>query len=136
MSEGLKLVPYKQQDLIWDDIRGLEEWREYDYGDGRKYRIERPVSVNIQRSAKGDSHRLIDDAGVSHYVGRNWVAFSFGGEWGLLPPVLGNSYKPGEKTPDIFDHDLFNIKEYPSFTAAEGEEVRVVNAEPHGEPRI
>lgn len=105
MSEEIKLTPYAEKDLVWNDITGLEEWRVYDYGDGRTYRIERPVMVNVQRSAAGDSHRLIDEAGIRHYVGKNWVAFSFGGEWGLggdVPAVTAT--EPGlVVVPTIFN---------------------------------
>jgi hypothetical protein len=51
--------------LIKIDIRGAEEWREYDFG-GRIYRIDQPASVEFR--AGGDTHRVTGCDGVVHCV--------------------------------------------------------------------
>ncbi len=47
------------------DVKGVEEWREYDFG-GRFYRIEKPVSVEYRPG--GSTHRVTDAEGVVHCV--------------------------------------------------------------------
>jgi hypothetical protein len=51
--------------LIKIDVKGVEEWREYDFG-GRVYRIERPVSVEFKKDST--THRVTDSDGVVHCV--------------------------------------------------------------------
>jgi len=46
-------------------VKGVEEWREYDF-DGRIYRIENPVSVEFREGSK--THRVTDEAGIVHCV--------------------------------------------------------------------
>lgn len=87
MSE-IKLVPYTEEELAFNNLEGLEEWREYDFGGGKKYRIEKPIRVHVKRKPDGDSHRLIDAAGNRHYVPSGWIGFSFGGKWGVQPQDL------------------------------------------------
>ena len=76
----------KTEDLEakFNDISGLEEWREYIWKDGSTYRIEKPISIFIKRNELGDSHRLVDAQGVRHYVPAGWLAFRFVGKWGRL----------------------------------------------------
>ena len=50
-------------DLITIDVKGVEAWREYDFG-GRIYRIENPVSVQFRRD--GVTHRVTVPDGVVH----------------------------------------------------------------------
>jgi hypothetical protein len=45
------------------NLRGVEQWREYDFG-GRVYRIDNPVTLFIGTT----THRVVDDAGVVHCV--------------------------------------------------------------------
>ena len=52
-------------DLTKIDLKGVEEWREYDFG-GRVYRIDAPESVQFR--AGGDTHRVIDGDGIVHCV--------------------------------------------------------------------
>ncbi len=54
-----------------------EEFRIYTYADGSTYRIDRPVTLFVIPSEKADSHRVIDEAGVTHrptlgYLGISW----------------------------------------------------------------
>jgi hypothetical protein len=83
----IKLVPYTEEEMGFNDLTGLEDWREYDFGNGRTYRIEKPVKVHVKRKENGDSHRLIDAAGIRHYVPVGWIGFRFGGKWGVQPAV-------------------------------------------------
>lgn len=54
-----------------------EEYREYRYGDGTSYRIDRPVRLWWKRDEGGDSHRVLDAEGVTHYPIRGWVAITW-----------------------------------------------------------
>ena len=83
MSTDVNLKPYTEEELKFHNLEGLEEWREYNFGNGKVFRIEKPVKVHIKRKPEGDSHRLIDAQGVRHYVPAGWIGFSFGGKWGL-----------------------------------------------------
>lgn len=47
------------------DLRGVEEWREYDF-DGRVYRIDSPVSVEFRTDST--THRVTDAMGIVHCV--------------------------------------------------------------------
>jgi len=78
----MKLVPCTEEEMAFTSIEGLEEWREYDFGAGRIYRIEKPVKLSVKRKPEGDSHRLIDAAGTRHYVPAGWTGFRFAGQWG------------------------------------------------------
>ncbi|WP_159585952.1 hypothetical protein [Chelativorans xinjiangense] len=54
-----------------------EEYREYHYGDGDVYRIDGPVRLWWKRDEDGDSHRILDASGVTHYPRRGWVAITW-----------------------------------------------------------
>ena len=47
------------------DLKGVEEWREYDFS-GRVYRIESPVSVQFREG--GSTHRVTGGDGIVHCV--------------------------------------------------------------------
>lgn len=84
MSNQIVLSPYEEKELIWNDISDLEAWRTYHFADGGEYKVTKPVLINVQRNAeRGDSHRIIDAFGVRHYVRPGWMAFRFGGVWGI-----------------------------------------------------
>ncbi|RWH49627.1 MAG: hypothetical protein EOR34_10485 [Mesorhizobium sp.] len=51
-----------------------EVYREYVYPDGAIYHIDNPVQLWWKRDEKGDSHRVLDIAGVTHYPIRGWLA--------------------------------------------------------------
>ena len=50
-------------DLKTIELRGVEEWREYDFG-GRIYRIDHPQRVQFRSG--GETHRVTDADGVVH----------------------------------------------------------------------
>lgn len=52
-------------DLIKIDVKGIEEWREYDFS-GRVYRIDAPISVQFRDG--GSTHRVTDGEGIVHCV--------------------------------------------------------------------
>ena len=52
-------------DLTKIDLKGVEEWREYDFG-SRVYRIESPVSVQFRTG--GSTHRITGSDGIVHCV--------------------------------------------------------------------
>lgn len=60
-----------------------ESWREYIFADGFTYKIENPVTLYVKRKAEGDSHRVVDRAGVTHYVPMGWRAL----RWVASPEV-------------------------------------------------
>ena len=92
MTEQIKLSLYEEKELIWNDISDLESWREYHYSDGGVYRIHKPILDNVQRSARGDSHRIIDAGGIRHYVPPTWLGFRFAGVWGIgINPTMNKS---------------------------------------------
>jgi hypothetical protein len=47
------------------ELKGVEEWREYDFG-GRVYRIDKPARVQFRQG--GDTHRVTDSEGIVHCV--------------------------------------------------------------------
>ncbi|QIG67355.1 hypothetical protein EVB39_026 [Rhizobium phage RHph_TM3_3_9] len=51
-----------------------EQYREYVYGDGTVYRIDRPKTLFVKSDDRGDSHRIVDDNDVTHYPKRGWIA--------------------------------------------------------------
>jgi hypothetical protein len=51
--------------LVKIDLKGVEEWREYDFG-GRVYRIEAPTNVHFRPG--GETHRVTDADGIVHCV--------------------------------------------------------------------
>lgn len=62
-----------------------EAWRSYKFvRDGQvvETTIIQPVKLNVKRSAGGDSHRIIDAQGVSHYIPAGWVHLSWKGKSG------------------------------------------------------
>ena len=52
------------------DLKGSEDWREYDWhdpaGNHRIYRIDKPVQVAFRKG--GGTHRVVDSTGVVHVV--------------------------------------------------------------------
>ena len=46
-----------------------EQYRVYDWLDGKTLKIENPTSLNV--SASG-GHRVLDAEGVSHYIPSGW----------------------------------------------------------------
>lgn len=54
-----------------------EAWRQYDFPNGGRVVIEQPVKLNVKRSERGDSHRLIDAQGICHYIPAGWIHLSW-----------------------------------------------------------
>jgi len=42
-----------------------ELWREYDYGNGKVYRIEKPTKLFTKDGSSG--HRILDASGITHW---------------------------------------------------------------------
>ena len=59
---------------------GVELWREYVYKDGFVYRIEDPLTLYSKHKPEGDSHRVLDRHGVTHYVPAGWRILRWNGE--------------------------------------------------------
>lgn len=59
--------------LEWLDITS-EQFREYVYPDGSVYRIDQPQALHVKQKPEGDSHRVIAQGGMSHYVKPGWNA--------------------------------------------------------------
>jgi len=59
-----------------------EKYRTYDFGNGKTFRIDFPVKLNVKRKPEGDSHRVIDALGRSHYVPAGWIAITWEGKDG------------------------------------------------------
>lgn len=51
-----------------------EAYRTYTYGDGKRYRIDRPKHVYVLRDG---SHRVVDEDDVTHRPSRDWVGLSW-----------------------------------------------------------
>ena len=74
-------------DLKFQDI-GEEVWRKYEYPDGTEVTIQRPVAVCVgskYRDFGGNGHRLVDAAGVSHYIPAGWIHLSWQVKAGRKP---------------------------------------------------
>jgi hypothetical protein len=66
--------------LVFADI-SQEAWRTYHFPTGDTT-ILFPVKLNVKRKKEGDSHRIIDADGVSHYVPAGWLRLSWKGKDG------------------------------------------------------
>ena len=55
----------------------VEKWREYVYinsvGEERIYHIDWPIDLYIKPTKNGDSHRVVDIDGVTHYPRKDWL---------------------------------------------------------------
>jgi len=60
-----------------------EEWREYVYADGAIFRVDCPRSLYLKQDERGDSHRVVDKQGVTHYPRRGWIGL----RWKSSPEV-------------------------------------------------
>ncbi len=54
-----------------------EEYREYTFPCGNKVRIDNPWMLNVSKNG----HRVLDSAGVSHYIPQGWIHL----EWKAKP---------------------------------------------------
>lgn len=78
MSDVTKEVSSKPPDFV--DISN-EAWRRYDFPSGHVV-IFNPVKLNVKRKTEGDSHRIIDAEGMSHYIPAGWIHLSWKGKAG------------------------------------------------------
>ena len=69
----------------WLDI-STQAWREYQFPNGICVLVENPVALalsprlnNLPVAYGGNSHRIVDAAGVSHYIPRGWVRLQWVG---------------------------------------------------------
>jgi hypothetical protein len=60
-----------------------EDYREYTYANGVKFRINDPVDLYLLDDGK--SHRVVDHAGVTHRPERDWIAISWKPLMGAAP---------------------------------------------------
>jgi hypothetical protein len=58
----------EKKDLKFNDISS-ESYRTYEWSDGYKLTIDKPVEFNVSKSG---GHRVLDSSGVSHYVPYGW----------------------------------------------------------------
>lgn len=58
--------------LNQQSLTGIEEWREYVYADGFTYRVDTPAALFVKNKPEGDSHRVVDASGVTHYIPSGW----------------------------------------------------------------
>ena len=81
VSEAISKQFAPASQLNWNDVSN-EAWREYVYKDGGVYHVDRPVKVAVKSSERGDSHRIVTDSGVDHYVAPGWIAIRWTGHDG------------------------------------------------------
>jgi len=70
----------------WMDISS-EAWREYQFPSGACIYVSYPVALALSPRLNslpvvygGNSHRIVDSAGVSHYIPRGWLRLLWGGK--------------------------------------------------------
>lgn len=63
-------------ELVWSDISN-EVSRTYHFPNGETYTINWPLKLNVKNKVTGDSHRVIADNGIGHYVRAGWLAISW-----------------------------------------------------------
>lgn len=54
-----------------------EEYRVYTYKDGSTFRIEAPSVLHVLNDDRGETHRVVDESGLTHRPARNWIAISW-----------------------------------------------------------
>jgi len=59
-----------------------ESYRTYHFPDGSAVTIYDPLKLNVKRKLNGDSHRIIDANGVSHYIPAGWNHLEWKGKNG------------------------------------------------------
>lgn len=66
---------------VFADISN-ELYRTYTFPTG-EVTINEPVKLSVKRKPEGDSHRIIDAAGNSHYIPAGWLKLSWKGKEGV-----------------------------------------------------
>jgi hypothetical protein len=59
----------ENKSLKFNDI-SAELYRVYHFPNGEAVRIDMPQSLNVSKSG---GHRVMDDAGISHYIPGGWI---------------------------------------------------------------
>jgi len=59
-----------------------EVYRSYEFPDGTIVTINNPITLNVSNSG---GHRVLDGAGVSHYIPPKWIHLSWVVKEGCLP---------------------------------------------------
>lgn len=65
--------------MVEANLKGTEKYREYQYTDGFTYRVEAPVTLWIKTKPEGDSHRVLDASGITHYIPAGWRVLRWSG---------------------------------------------------------
>lgn len=68
MQAAVKNEFDNQSGLEFMDISS-EEWREYLFESGTTIRIDNPLKLNVSDTG----HRILDGAGISHFVPVGWL---------------------------------------------------------------
>ncbi len=80
-SEALPVLEFK-------DLSD-EQYREYVFPNGSVVRINNPKGLNVKAppagTIGGGSHRVLDEAGLSHYIPAGWVHLSWKVKEGRSP---------------------------------------------------
>jgi hypothetical protein len=54
-----------------------EEYRIYQYSEGRTFRIDDPAELHVITDERGATHRVIDKGGMTHRPERGWLGISW-----------------------------------------------------------
>lgn len=60
----------------WHDI-SVEKHRTYHFPNGERYVVLNPRKLKVTQKPGGDSHRIISDGGVGHYIRAGWLAVTW-----------------------------------------------------------
>ena len=69
--------------MEWKDI-SIETYREYRFPDNEIVYIDEPVKLSIS----DNGHRIVDAAGVGHYIPKGWIHLAFGAKDGKDPYIF------------------------------------------------
>jgi hypothetical protein len=67
------IVVSENPDVVFKSIED-EEVRTYQFGFDQKVKILDPIALHISNSG---GHRVVDSAGVAHYIQSGWLAVSW-----------------------------------------------------------
>ena len=80
-----------------------ETSRTYVFGPGSAYRIDLPIIVAVKKTARGDTHRVVDAKGACHYIPAGWIAIHWTLKANTAIPLPNLS---GEATAEIRQEDI------------------------------
>ncbi len=87
------------------DVRD-EISRTYIFDTNKAYRIDLPLVVAVKKTARGDTHRVIDSAGVCHYIPAGWIAIAWTLKADTAIPLPDLSEQMSEAQEEEFHADL------------------------------